>query len=405
MSLLSLLRDQGASRALTLTGDVVNDAVRALGVQGDGAAVGSRAGSGVWPAATNLYAADAASWGVYQCGATDDLTNSKFPNSTGWTVKVAKTNGMTGFAAYQDESVSGATLGRTFSHGGWFYIAPGNPLIGTEFWVVFSERGGATANESAHAAYTLVAGWQNLTNTYTLLRNDRTSVRAEFYDGDGVDGGAYWMSGPMLSETVVPQPFTPTSTTAGRIQMPVPRGFSATAGAVVMKARMGYPSTGESANYFEFGDDSNNRLVLYKDTGGGVIHLYRIGGGAGGAQAGSTSTWVTGDSVAALATWTPTSVKTALQGAALVTAAQSTIPTLAATTFDVGGATVSGGGKSQSAIVWAAFYGPSGQFLGDGDSAHVARLGNIIDPLSDLPRPDDLVAFWDGVNDRYVSFV
>jgi hypothetical protein len=55
-------------------------------------------------------------------------------------------------------------------------------------------------------------------------------------------------------------------------------------------------------------------------------------------------------------------------------------------------------------IVWVAFYGEGGADLTDDDSAGINRLGaDIIDPLNDLPRPGDLVGFWDGAAKQYID--
>ncbi|MGI8423589.1 MAG: phage head spike fiber domain-containing protein [Chloroflexota bacterium] len=336
-----------SGNALILSGNEITDATRALALQGDG--LSGDSSFGIWPAATNL------------------VTNGGFEtNTTGWTAQlsgiIARITSQFRFgAACLQLDCSGQYAG---AYTGVTVVA-----LSTYTFSIWIKRTGVSNNFQlyylksdlsilAQTTVPAILGWQRV--SVTGVHPAGTTARL-LVQNDSVGGSeTVYIDGVQAELGSVATPYIETdgataARSAARVQMPVAGVLNATQGWVAMRVRMGDPSTGSARNYFEYGDGANNRLLIYAQAGGnGVVGLYRIGGGAGGGEAATTVTWATGDIQTVVGAWNSTTLKGSRNGAAFVSAAQSTIPVLAATSFDVGGPSVSTEGVLRGDVLWFA---------------------------------------------------
>lgn len=213
------------------TGGLITSAVRDAALSGDALTV-TDTSLGVWPDTTN------------------DLVNSNFSQgTTGWTIatgtqsvvttplkfgakslQVVASGGI--MSIYQDVTT---TATGTWSGSVWVYVAAGSPAIGRRGQLQLQERGGAQA-QSTFANYfdpingvlgkTLVAGWQKLTATGTIVQPDRTSVRLQVnMTNSPIAGDTMVIAAPQLERKAVATPYVPSAATsgvraAGRVRMP-----------------------------------------------------------------------------------------------------------------------------------------------------------------------------------------
>ena len=194
------------------------------------------------------------------------------------------------------------------------------------------------------------------------------------------------------------------ATTAGRVQVPS-RGMSATAGAVFTRVHNQRANTSgpTTATLYDWRDGANDRITVSYDKSGATYVLRRRSTASAGADETLAATWGVASSNTVGARWTSSSQALCINGGVWTSDSQAAIPTITATEMDLG--SVSGSSNHmEDDIVWVAFYGEGGADLTDDDSAGINRLGaDIIDPLNDLPRPGDLVGFWDGAAKQYID--
>lgn len=111
-----------------------------------------------------------------------------------------------------------------------------------------------------------------------------------------------------------------------------------TQGWFATRLRMGFASTQgttDNPRVFSWRDDSNNVLEVGWTAGTGNFFSNRAALGVG-AGPGATIAWAAGDAVTIVFAWTATALSLSANGAAFTTVANSSIPTLAATTFAIG---------------------------------------------------------------------
>jgi hypothetical protein len=126
-----------------------------------------------------------------------------------------------------------------------------------------------------------------------------------------------------------------------RVQVPTAQtDLDETQGWWAGKVVMGWASAGALPNnapgFGAWADAAfTNRIVAYFGSGASTFALLRDSGGVA-QQASVTGSWTLAETILIVAHWTATTLNVSLKGAAFTTAASTSIPTLAATNFDIG---------------------------------------------------------------------
>lgn len=394
MSLLQLRREQQVQsvQLLTQSGDLVNDAMRLAATQGDGLAYPQRM-TGIYGAYTNLENSAGADTS-FESGTAGYTTGGT--NTIAASAAQAKFGAQSCLATYQDNAtlldIALTLTAAAHSAKRWLYIPTAYDGGGVS--VQFANFAGATGTAAVAANMSLRDQWQEIAApNYVIAAGDLAgNVQVVNTGAAPTAGQGIYIDGCQTVASAIDLPFTPTTATAGRIQIPS-TGMSATAGAVAMRWKAGATS---SIIPFSWRVDGTNKLEFLHD---GTQYLCnRTNNNTSCGVLGLTAN----TDYTSIGRWNATHVAVGHSGGAFTGAANAAIA-IAATTMDIGtraGTTWPLNGN----IHWAAFYGPGGALLGDGDSAYINSLGNNAQ-WQDFPLREHLVAFWDGVRGNYLSFV
>jgi len=388
-------------RSLTVSGDLITDAVRAAGTEGDGLTAPQRM-TGIYGARTNvgLWSKDLtnAAWvvGSVTKGTADQYAD---PISGLLTAEHVVLDGSTSAVYQRLSSLSAST---TYTASAWVWTDTGTldyriSRTNTLVW------GSATVSGTLTATTTPT----RVSLTYTTdVGEDRSDINF------GGEGKTPWSSGSgnlivwgFQHETgaiMTPFIFTEGSTasaTAGRIQLPS-TGMSETSGAVVVRARPAWGSSNDPSypRFWNWETDNSNRISLAEDSPTNKLVVQRRTAGVVRAAMPAWSA-TAGTDYTLCGTWSSSQVGASLDGAAFTYTAGTEVPSLPAT-MEIG----SKDGTAYWAyanIHWVALYGPGGALLSDADSAYIDSLGNDV-RWQQLPRSRDIVAFWDGVSQRFI---
>ena len=149
--------------------------------------------------------------------------------------------------------------------------------------------------------------------------------------------------------------------------------LSGTQGWVAMRVRAGKPTGigGEYLSFFEWADDSNDRIIGYLEPGADSITLYRARAGTG-MVCSRTQTVAVGDLLTVVFSWSATQLKLSVNGSVFTTAAVTNDLTLAATLIDISGGNGRGiGNQLDSDVLWFACGGGT---VTDADARPVERI-------------------------------
>jgi len=383
---------------LTFTGDLITDAVRTAGVEGDG--LTPPAGVGIWPAATNL------------------VTNGGFEtNTTGWTATGGSfardtTRQFFGVASGRmtvltdSDSVASAAL--TVSSAA-VYTAQTRLLIPVGKDVLFRilESTGTTPLGSVTVSGT--GAWQQATVTGT---STDTGIVVQVID-DANAGGGYnlWMDGIQLESGSIATPYIETdggtaSRLAGTVQQPVADLFTATQGAAFARIVTGFANTNTAvvgSRVMLFGDsDATSQQIILNTGAPGSISVNRRNNDGAASHVIGTPTYAAGDSLSVLSAWTATTIGGALNGAAITTAANTSIPTYAATTLYIGSRLADGVRQLNGRVLWWATFAGT---LTNADSATLNAFGDTPPTWAQikgaLPATAELTSLWPAVDTTY----
>lgn len=325
--------DVEAAAALTVTGGVIFDADRALGVQGDGRTADSSAS--IFEATTNL------------------CTNGGFEtNTTGWTLVSAAIARITSQFKFGAASLEIVTSNAAANEGAYHNFTATAAVYTVSAWVRgaaggtvrMAVRDNAGGSAQTGTAVTLTGTWQRITLTTTAL----TAATWRCYvETDVQQAVTFQVDGVQAEQQPLATPYVHTdgataSRAAGRIQAPVTNTdgtekFTETSGAVLVYARMGYASTIPNSNRraFEWGSFGANAILLYGTTGSpGTWNAMRHT--AAGGSVSVNDTYSAADGVMALIAWTPTKIRLGVDGSSITEAANTDVPVIADTFFDVG---------------------------------------------------------------------
>ena len=381
--------------SLTTSGGLITDAVRTTGAEGDG--LTPPAGVGIWPAATNLvtnggFETNTTGWSttspgfwLASGGSFTRVTNeSKFGTASA-RLQVSQTNRGAAFAV-----TLAATTTYTVS---LWYKGTGN---GTQFF--FGEADSGTSSfilieESA-------PDWTRASVTFTTsadtacvigLRGTQATPTVDYYiDGVQIE------TGPIATPYIETDGAT-ASRAAGRAQIPVSGLFTATQGAVFSRLRMGYPSASVTTGtpyVFDYKDNANNAVSGFFDESANNWVTRRFASDVG-TVATVANTFTTGDSRSVAHQWSATAVAMSLGGAAFVSAADTNIPVLVATTVDIGRQTTSAVNFLSGNVLWFATFAGT---LTDADAAALDSFGDTPPTpellMATVSRAAELTSLW-----------
>ena len=338
------LFDGVSDTPLTVSGNEITDALRALGVSGDGREDDSSFGA--WEATVNL---------------------------------AVKNLGIDPLAAATLITTGGSTLTRTALGAGWYRLTnanDGNNRICRIYAAAADLVNGQT--------YTCSILWKNKSGNHVLLdwcdvstltlgvsaaitnvdlgggvtRSSISQARAtydatfRFFDVQLQSGASIDVKWPQIENQPLMTPYVGDAggaRAAARVQAAVanPDGsakFTEESGAVLVFCRMGWDAADDvhapnTAAFFEWGDDINNRFSLATQGATGRLRVQRrTAAGIQDSIAAGPVAWTNaGDLVCGLFAWTPTALKVGANGGALFSVGGSAfVPTLAATQFDFG---------------------------------------------------------------------
>lgn len=369
-----------ATTALTVTGDLITDAVRAGGIDGDG--LSNDSSYGIWTQAINY-----ARWGNAFNNAVWVYSNaSVVPNSVadvyGNITADAITTSNTTHSVLQAIPVS-ATLSYTFS----FWAKRGT--MTDMKYSVYNNTGAAdiVAPTSYYSQTDAGGGWRKISVSFTAPVGC-TSINIYPLRNSGVTGTVHlWRA--QLEQGPYPTPYKDTDANSqtrfnGRVKVNSPLNyFNETQGWVAVRVRMGFPSSdGSNRYFFDWSDDGTHCVQLLRISG---TTFTLIRGNGTQIQRSTSVPYNVGDFITIVAAWTSTQLRSSYNGAVFTnTAASTQIPTLASTIFDIGSNAGNGFTQANSDVLW--FAAGSGT-LTDTDAAAFNAFGNTDPALDTVPSP------------------
>jgi hypothetical protein len=385
------------TNAMTFSGNEITDKTRATDTQGDGRQPPDSS-TGIWEGTTNMIA---------NGGAESFASSNTTAGGTG-TITITRSTGTSKFGAASFKIVTdgtGANQGIFWSNGTRITVS-GSTTYTFSVWAKGAVGGEATrvlinwydsggtflAQTSNHI--TLTTSWQQYTVTGTS-----PSTAASAWPNFGASGTlAYtaWLDGAQFEQKPIATPYVETnggtaSRAAARVRAPS-SSLNATQGWFATRFRMGFASTsttalaaaaGESLRLAAWQDDANNRVVLTLN-GSNQLALTRTSGGGGGGAVSTAQTFNAGGMMTVVGKWDSGNVYISVNGGAFVSAANTNIPTLAATTFDIGSDSGSLAFVDSDNMWTAAGTGT----LSDADAAALNRLGNSDPSLAGINTID-----------------
>ena len=271
--------------ALTRSGGYIDDAVRALGVQGDG--LSNDGSTGIWPAATNLvtnggFETNTIGYGLYTAAGTAGSlarvnTDAKFGGAS---LRVITTGDGVG-QGFAKTSITGSTSS-PYSVSMWVK-APVGALLTLSLAEYLAA---AFVRVTGNSEYTGTGNWDRVTFSGTTGAG-MDKLIASFFTRTSAQALTFYVDGFQIETGLVPTPYIETdggtaSRSAGRIQMPYDPGlFTAHQGWVASRVRMGMayntdPGGGTGTpRLIEWALDANNYIEVFFYEGDDKFYLRR----------------------------------------------------------------------------------------------------------------------------------
>ncbi len=205
----------------------------------------------------------------------------------------------------------------------------------------------ATTTDSANMLVDLMPDeWMRVvTNTATDAGGVKTidSVAIRVLTTGVAQDAEFYVGGVQIEEGTVATPYIETdgsavTRSAARVQAAA-SGLDETQGWLAAFVRVGWPGTSAhdtNPYLFRWRDDDNNELRARYNTTGDQWSMDRRSGGSGAPVVSAAQAFPRDGMALVIGAWTSTQTKVSVNGAPFVTAANTNIPTLAATTFDIG---------------------------------------------------------------------
>lgn len=397
---------------LTVSGNELTDITRkaafTLGTGSSGQMIDGRLNDssfGIRRAATNLFRQG-------QCGATTDWLGA---TATPPTISIDATTR----PPFSTQSIKGVCSGAAASQGFIPSSATGQAAVATTPGVgsIYAKlvngasyvcrmewvNTDATVTQGTDTGLTGTGAFQLIIPTSVLVAAGKTGdqLRIRLFI-NGTRAETIWVAHVMLEKGVaVVASYVPTTggSTAthsgGRVRAPASL-LNTTQGWMATRVRMGWSSSNPPdtfPNFFDLRDDATHRLILFWFSGG-----FSVGRDAGsvGSNASSALSFSAGDFVTIVAAWTATTIKVSVNGSAFVSIANTTIPTIAASQFDLGNVTGNSHYADSDVLWFACGLGP----LTDPDAAALAALTKPAN-LAALPSTSLPTMLWKANTTNY----
>ena len=330
--------------------NAITDVTRLAGVEGDGAAYPDSS-VGVWPAATNLvtnggFETNTTGWAIKAGGETlaRVTTTSKFGSACAQ-ITLAGLLGYEGLAGIQNLALVNGTV---YTAGAWVWCETGTLNLRIRVINVASVAIGTT---------TFVATTTPQRVSVTVTATADTPFNVEILT-NGAQTGRLRVDGVSCYASAIDMPYIETdggtaSRSAGSITA-IPAGvLDETQMWVMARIRVDSTQTG-SGRIFSFGDSSNERLEMIITSTTNRTSTLRQTGGAGATASAASGTIAVGDAATYIGGWDANFCYAANNGAALTSAANTSIPTLSATDAALGKQGFASSGYPGVSLKWLA---------------------------------------------------
>lgn len=387
--------------SLTVSGNEITDALRALGIQGDGRLADSS--FGIWPAATNECPngggeTNTAGWAGWNGGAAPlRVSASERTPKFGQICLRASCDGTSANQGLFFDTGNTLAPSTTRTYSVWVYNDGSAPL---RLQLREVDAGGALVGATVGAAATLV-GWQRYTITRTF---GASGVRAQLVvEQSGTAVQNFWVDGEQIEAGSFATPYihtdgaTATRSAAG-VQAPASL-LNTTQGWWAARVRVGFPSTtalpgsgnpilarwregaGNVENYTLVFDTATSRWTMRRRTGSANIDL-----------AAPAVAFAVGDVLTIIGKWGSGQIGISVNGAAFSAAAASAAA-LTQATFGIGYDDQVGNQQINGDVLW--FACGTGT-LADADAAAIHAMGNTAADASDMlwPAGADVSMVW-----------
>lgn len=361
--------------------NLIDDSTRDTNTEGDGRTAESSVG--VWQAATNL---------VTNGGAET--------NATGWTTggtnTIARSTDQEKFgsgsikATYTDSTSLAMRAGLVLTaarHAAscWVYVPAA--WDGGQIQISIANYAGSTTHYQTHANMALTDQWQKIRMSFTVVGGDLTGDILISAASAPTAGRFIYVDGMQVEVASIPTPYVETdggtdSRAAGRLQLQV-GALDETTGWLAVRLRAGHANTEIASGngiVWTWADDANNFLQLRYDYANARWEFERRVT-AGTVELTAADTFALSDALTLICKWTATDIYLSIDGGNFTTIGNTRLPTLAATTMDIGSDGASGSYLNGD-VFWLAFGS------GDPSNANAATIhgfGNTDTPSESWP--------------------
>lgn len=383
-----------ATGALTLSGNEIKDSNRTAATSwattqsgGSSDGVTPPGGMAIEEAATNLFRngqCDATTdWPVSGSGMSRAIDTGVDPPFSTQSIAITSTGASANpICTPQSATGQAAAAGVIGAGSVWFKgVASASYKISMR-WI----NSDASSTTGSATTFNATGGWQKLIPPTLAVAAGKTGDQLRIVITlNGTRAETFWAAHAMLQKNVgVVGDYVATNggSTAtrsdARVRIPVSGVINATQSWFAMAFSARYAPTvnqhgaGSSPTYFQYADDSNNIIVLNVNDDYPVWNFYRLAAGVG-VGINITPVFVSGDTVIVICAWEAGLLKMKDNVSALVSVPNSSIPTLAATTADIGSA--GGTTHMNQRALWMAL--GNGKLSNADISALIAKGANI----------------------------
>ena len=399
------VRSHGGGAGISSSGDLITDAVRSAGVQGDGRPAPDSS-SGIWEGTTNLLPNGGLEsnnwwWNLVGVVGAQTSTNPKFGT---------KAHSARSAAASGDNFivVSGFNLqpSTTYTWSAWVYFPQAGYLGENDLYL--QEIGGAYRRIAvlgpglrAHSA-----GWHRLSGTGTTpsdwIASSRVALRpAKLANGNWDTNLTIYFDGLQVEQKTFSTPYVHTDG-AQAARTPASAQAAASAlnkdqGWIAIRTRLGWSSTSDPASTFwswgQIDAGVRNELTLVWSHQNNNFNLQQFANGAQTTVSAPPQTHQPGQLRTIIAAWTQSpeaKLKISIDGAPFTTTARPSVAAITSPSLHLG-RSFDGGSHANSDLLWVA---AGTGLLGDANASQLHALGNSDPTFAQLPGQPTLA--WDG---------
>lgn len=366
-----------------LSGNEITDAVRRANVQGDGL-LPEQGSTGIWEATTNLndnggFETNASGISTDNCNVVSSTDYSKFGSRSLKATSIANGN----YQVHRFNIVFPPTFGIPYTVSVWVRGEAGS--IGDAGRLVLKAAGGANPDGdiTTPVDFTFTGEWQRYVITGSLDYADRTTIYASVYLYSGTAGESFYMDGLQSEQQPIATPYVETdgataTRNAARAQAPA-SALDETQGWVATRIRMGFSTVVGNPRAFEWSDGGfgGTWLAGFYDSASWKPGRHTAAGGIG---TGISDSFSSGDLRTVIFKWTATQIGVSVQGSAFTLTANTDIPVIAASSFDI----LRDGSAVEFLDSDAMWFAAGSGTLTDADANLISRFNN--DPImADFP--------------------